>query len=116
MPVEHHFAPVLPVCRSNLVAQLPLELLHPCPQAPQLVLEPEDMLDTGEVEAELGREPLDEAQAVHVGVGVQARATRGSRGPHETLRSYIRVCGWSPASSAATEIMYAAGRASGSAP
>ena len=45
----------------------------------QLVLEPEHVLDAGEVEPELGRQPLDQPQPLDVGLGVEARAARRAR-------------------------------------
>ena len=44
------------------------------------------MLDAGEVEAQLGREPLDQAQPVEVGVGVEARVAGRPRRADEPLR------------------------------
>src|SRR4051812_22832174 len=52
----------------------------------QLVLEPQHELDAGEVEAELGGEPLDDPQAHDVGIGVEPRPARCPVRPHETLR------------------------------
>jgi len=50
------------------------------------VLEPEHVLDAGEIEAELRRQPLDQPQALDVGVRVEPRAARRAPGAHETLR------------------------------
>ncbi len=58
---------------------------HPALHALQLVLEPEHVLDAGEVEPELGRQPLDQSQPLEVGLGVEARVARrcasGGRAP-----------------------------------
>ena len=67
LPIDHDLALVLLVHVANLVAQLALETLEPRPRLAQLVLEPEDRLDTGEVEPELGRKPLDEAEPLEIG-------------------------------------------------
>ena len=42
-------------------------------------------LDAGEVEPELGREPLDQAQPLEVGLGVEARVAGRALRPHEAL-------------------------------
>src|SRR5919109_4981282 len=59
-PVEHELALVRLVDGRDLGPQLVLEPLHTSPQPLELVLETEHVLDPGEVEAELGRQPLDE--------------------------------------------------------
>ena len=84
--VDDELPPVRAVNRGDLGAQLALEPVHPRLHLPQLVLEPEHLLDAGEVEPELGREPLDEPEAVEVAVGVEPRAARRARGPDEPLR------------------------------
>jgi hypothetical protein len=84
--VDDDFAPVLPVGRPDLVAQLALEQLHAAAQPAQLVLEPQHVLDAREVEPELGREPLDEPQPLDVGLRVHARATGRAGGPDEAFR------------------------------
>ena len=70
----------------DLGAERRLELLHPRPQAPQLVLEPQHVLDAGEVEPELRRQLLDQAQAGDVVLGVEPGATGRARGRDEALR------------------------------
>ena len=45
----------------------------------------EHALDAGEVQAELGGEPLDQLQPLDVGVGVQARVAGGALRVHEPL-------------------------------
>ena len=64
--VEDDLAPVLPVGLVDLVAERGLELLHPRAQAPQLVLEPQHVLDARQVEPELRRQLLDQPQALDV--------------------------------------------------
>src|SRR5688500_1565197 len=71
---------------TDLVAQLALEPVHARPRAPQLVLEPEHVRYARQVEPELGRQPLDHAQALEIGLRVEARAAGGTRRPHEALR------------------------------
>ncbi len=51
----------------------------------QLVLEQEHALDTREVEAELARQPLDQAQPLDVGVGVEPRVAGRALRAHEPL-------------------------------
>ena len=60
--VEDDVAPVRPVHVGDLGTQLALEPLHPRPRPVQLVLQAQDVLDAREVQAELAREPLHEAQ------------------------------------------------------
>jgi len=55
--------------RSRRLEEVDLPL-----RAAQLVLEPQHELDAGQVEADLGREPLDDAKALDVVLGVEARA------------------------------------------
>ncbi len=43
------------------------------------------LLDAGEVEPDLGREPLDQPQPLHVRLGVEPRVPRGALGPDEPL-------------------------------
>src|ERR1700751_499072 len=52
----------------------------------QLVLEAQDEFDAGEVETELGGEPLDDAQPLDVRVRVEPRPARRPLRPDETLR------------------------------
>ena len=46
----------------DFVTERGFELLHPRAQAPQLVLEPQHVLDAGQIEPELRRELLDQPQ------------------------------------------------------
>ena len=85
-PVEDDLAPVLPVGLVDLGAERCLELLHPRAHPPQLVLEPQHVLDAREVEPELRRQLLDQPQPLDVGLGVEPRAARRARRAHEALR------------------------------
>jgi hypothetical protein len=58
----------------DLLAQLALEPLGARPLPAQLVLEPQHVLDAREVEPELGRQALDDAQPLEVDLGIAARA------------------------------------------
>ena len=71
-------APPRAVCRSSRV--------HARRGARHLVLEAKHRLDAGEVQAELGREPLDQAQPLEVGLGVEAGVAGRALRPHEALR------------------------------
>src|SRR5215203_6084329 len=71
---------------ADLVAQLPLEPGGARLRLAELVLEPEHVLDAGEVEPELGRQALDHAQPLEVGLGVEARVTGRPLRPDEPLR------------------------------
>jgi hypothetical protein len=64
------------------LAHLGLQALDAATHAQQLVLEHEHALDAGEVEPELGRQPLDEPQPLDVRVGVEPRVPGGALGPH----------------------------------
>src|SRR2546423_13607454 len=70
--VEHEVAPVLLVNVLDLFAHLTVEPLQPLVCPAQLVLEPQHDLDAGQVEPELRGQPLDEPQALEVGLGVEA--------------------------------------------
>src|SRR5712692_7607230 len=72
-PVEHQLPAVLLVNLVDRVAHLALQAVEPCRHAPQLVLEPEHVLDAREVEPELGRQPLDQPQPLEVSLRVEAR-------------------------------------------
>ena len=84
--VEDDLAPVLPVGLVDLRPEGRLELLHPRPQPPELVLEAQHVLDAGEVEPELRRQLLDQPQPLDVVLGVEPRAARRARGRDEALR------------------------------
>ena len=56
---------------ADLGSQRRLELLHPREHPPELILEPQHALDAGEVEPELRRQLLDQAQPLDVVLGVQ---------------------------------------------
>ena len=87
-------------------SELPLQPLDLRVRLAKLVLEPQHELDAGEVEPELGREPLDDAQPLDVRLGVEPRPPGVRCGRISPFVSYIRsVCGCMPTSSAATEIM-----------
>src|SRR6187402_746094 len=81
--VHDDLPPVLLVRQLDLVAELALELLHPRAHPPELVLEPEDMRDAGEVQAQLGGQTLHQAQPLDVELGVEPRAAGRARGPDE---------------------------------
>ena len=84
--VEDDLALVRAVHLADLLAQLALEPLGPGALLAQLVLEPEHVLDAGQVEPELGRQALDHAQALEIGVGVETGAAGRPARPHEPLR------------------------------
>jgi len=84
--VQDDVPAVLPVGRANLVAELALSLLHAVAEPAQLVLEPQHVLDAGEIEAELGGEPLDQPEPLHVGLRVEPCASRCPRRAHEPFR------------------------------
>ena len=92
---------------ANLVTHVSLEPVETRAQLVHLVLEPKHRLDAGQVETELGRQPLDNAQARDVALGVQARVACRPLGADEALRlvdpKCLRRC--MPTSSAATLIM-----------
>src|SRR5215210_8082981 len=52
----------------------------------ELLLEPEHVLDAREVEPELRRQPLDQAQALEIGIRVEAGVARRPLRTHESLR------------------------------
>jgi hypothetical protein len=76
--VEHEVAPVLLVNVLDLFAHLAVEPLQPLMRSAQLVFEPQHDLDAGQVEPELCGQPLDQPQALEVGLGVEARCSRAS--------------------------------------
>jgi len=75
-------------CISCHIAGTPLRLqpLDLGVRLAQLVLEPQHELDAREVQPELGREALDDAQPLDVRLAVQAGAARRARRAHEALR------------------------------
>src|SRR5512138_3121178 len=85
-PVQDDLAPVGAVYLGDLRTELPLEPLHAEARSVELVLQPQDLLDPCQVESELGREALDEAEPIHVGVRVEPRAARRAARAHEALR------------------------------
>jgi len=86
LAVEHEVAAVFLVNSLDLVAQLLLQVLDLNVCAAQLVFELQHELDAREIEAELRRQPLDDAQPLDVGLRVEARPARRALRPHETLR------------------------------
>src|SRR5436190_5714574 len=77
---RHEVATVLPV---HLVDRLPHLALHPVEppvHAHELVLQPQHVLHACEVEPELVRQPLDQAEPVEVRLRVQARVPRRALG------------------------------------
>src|SRR5436190_22399811 len=76
--LENEIAAVLLVHLLDRLAHLALEALHPRPHPLQLLLEAEHGLDAGQVEAELRRQPLDQAQALEVGLRVEAGVPGGA--------------------------------------
>src|SRR5919205_2583986 len=83
--VEDEVAPVLPVHLRDLLLKLSLEPRDAPPEPLDLVAEREDGLDAGEVEPELGREPLDEPQPLEVALRVEPRVPRRALRPDEPL-------------------------------
>src|SRR5215207_2887449 len=81
--VEHDLAAVLLVDVADLLAHLALHAVEPRAKPLQLVLEAHDRLDACEIEPELARQPLDEAQALEVGLRVEARPSRRAARPEE---------------------------------
>src|SRR5262249_24683893 len=69
----------------NLFAPLALEQLEPVMGPAQLVFEPQHDLHAGEVEPELGGQPLDQAQPLEVCLGVETGVSAGALGTDETL-------------------------------
>lgn len=70
-----------------------------------LVLQLDDALDAGEVDALVLGQPLDLTQELDVAGGVAAAPAGGAAGETRPRRSYWRrVWGWSPESWAATEM------------
>ena len=86
LAVEDEVAAVVAVYVVHVLLQLPLQLFDLRVRAAQLVLEPQDELDAGEVEAELRRQPLDDPQPLDVGLRVEARAAGRALRPDEPLR------------------------------
>src|SRR5215211_3964009 len=84
--VENEVAAVVLVNGSQLVACVALEAVDAGAQTRNLVLEAQDDLYPGEVQAEPGGEPLDDAEPVEVGLRVEARVPRRALRPHEALR------------------------------
>src|SRR5687768_17087257 len=84
--VEDDFPLVRAVNVGDLRAKLALESIHARARLVQLVLQAEHMLDTGVVEPELGRQPVDQAEALDVRVRVETRTARSAPGAHEPLR------------------------------
>src|SRR5205823_14176826 len=85
LAVEHEVAAIFLVNFLNVFAQPALEEVDLPLRAAQLVLEAEHELDACEVEADLGREPLDDPQPVDVVLGVEARAAGSAFRAHEPL-------------------------------
>ena len=83
-PIDDELAPVRAVNLGDLGAELALHSFHPRARSIELVLQAQHLLDPGEVEPELGRQPLDEPQPLEVLLGVEPSAARGSPGSHET--------------------------------
>src|SRR5206468_12473388 len=77
-PVEHEVAPVLPVHFLERLPHLVLHSLEPAPHAQQLVFHVQHALDAGEVQPELGRQPLDQPQPFDVAIGVEPRVAGGA--------------------------------------
>ena len=73
--------------RLDGVGHLPLQPVEPLAQRLELVLERDHTPHAREVEAELGRQPLDLAQALEVMLGVEPRAARRPSGPDEPFVS-----------------------------
>ena len=69
----------------HLVAQLALQAVDACVCLLELVLEAEHELDAGEVEAEVGRQLLDQLEPLDVGVRVEARVAGGALRVDEPL-------------------------------
>src|SRR2546423_313856 len=76
--IEDEVAAVLAV---DLLQRLAHVLLHPLEAAlhvPQLVLEVQNLLDAREVEPDLGRQALDQAQPLDVELRVETRVAGGA--------------------------------------
>jgi len=71
--------------QGDLFAELALYSIHPGSSSAEFVLEPKHVLDSCEIETELGREPLYEPEALDVRIRVQTRSTRSAPGPNEPL-------------------------------
>src|SRR5436305_9063331 len=68
--------PVVLVHVVDRPAHLALHVVEPSAHAHELVLEAQHVLDTGQVEAELVRQPLDQPQPFEVRLRVEARVPR----------------------------------------
>src|SRR4051794_39317931 len=85
LAIHDEVAAVLLVNFLNFLAHLRLQAIDLRVSLAQLVLEPQHELDTGEIQAELRREPLDDAEALDVRLAVEARAAGRPLRAHETL-------------------------------
>src|SRR3954451_13856446 len=82
---RHEVATVVLVHGRDRVAHLALHPVEARVHAAKLVLEPEDVLDAGEVEPELARQPLDQTQPLEVRLRVQPRVAGSALRAHEPL-------------------------------
>ena len=89
-PVDDELAPVGAVYFVDRVVHIPLQPVESRAHLAHLVLEHEHPLDPGQVQSQLGRQALDLAQPLEIGLGIEPR---------------VPVCGCMPTSSAAIEIM-----------
>src|SRR3954467_274417 len=84
-PPHHEVAPVLAMHLADRLAHLALHAIQALAHTHELVLQAQHLLHTGEVQSELGREPLDQAKPVEVGFGVQPRVAAGPLGTDQAL-------------------------------
>src|SRR5436190_12257711 len=70
---RHEVAAVLPVYLVDRLTHLALHPVKPPAPAQQFVLQPQHVLDAGQVQAELVRQPLDQPQPLEIGFRVQPR-------------------------------------------
>src|SRR3954452_16335915 len=84
-PPHDEVAPVLAVHLADRLAHLALHAIQTLAHAHQLVLQAQHLLHAGEVQSELRREPLNQAEPVEVGFGVQPRVTAGPLGTDQAL-------------------------------
>src|SRR5215218_2261464 len=82
---RHEVTPVVLVHGGDRVAHLALHAVEARVHAAKLVLEAEHVLDASEIEPELAREPLDQAQALEIRLRIQARVAGGALRTHQTL-------------------------------
>src|ERR671934_752493 len=70
---RNEVAAVMPVHGVDRLSHLALHAVEAPAHPHELVLQPQHVLDTGEIEPELVRQPLDQLQPLEIRVGVQPR-------------------------------------------